>query len=219
MRHCPRCNVTVRGDTPRCPLCQTSLPGEREPAHYPKIQTLYRQYETLFRILILSIVSGGVISTAVDMLIPGPVQWSVFVWLGLLSFGIGVFTVMKRFHNIPRAISNQTFLIAAACVLWDFGTGWRGWSIDYVAPILFIVAMATMAVAARVRKIPAADYIFSFAVGAVYGVAPLIFLLTGVLGVILPSVLCISFSIISLTGILLFQGRDIWQEIVKRFHV
>ena len=46
-------------------------------------------------------------------------------WLSL------ALAVRKR-KNIPKGMLYQVALLSIICMIWDFATGWNGWSIDYV---------------------------------------------------------------------------------------
>lgn len=219
MTTCEKCRVTVRGDQTRCPLCQGRLSGAPDGAVYPHIPTVYRQYETLFRLLILGTVAVIVACGAVNLALPGGGPWSLLVVLGAGCFWIALAIALRSLHNIPHTITNQAAVVSVLSILWDAFTGWHGWSVDYVMPIACALAMTVMATVAQVLRMPAEDYLVCFAVDALFGVVPLILYLTGALGQVLPSLICIAISVLSLAAIIVFEGKNIRLEIAKRFHL
>jgi hypothetical protein len=110
-------------------------------------------------------------------------------------------------------------LIAVLSVGWDHATGWRGWSLDYLIPIVCIVAMISLAVIAKVTKMPIGDYFVYLFADITFGIVPLVFYLTGLLHVVIPSIVCIAFSVISFTALLLFEGKFMRLELTRRFHL
>ena len=52
-----------------------------------------------------------------------------------------------------------------------------------------------------------------------FGIVPVIFYLTGILNVRIPSVICIAVSLISFFAILIYEGRNMLKEIEKRLHL
>ncbi|MEG1880684.1 MAG: DUF6320 domain-containing protein, partial [Oscillospiraceae bacterium] len=214
-----KCNVDVRGTATLCPLCQSKLKGSETEDIYPKVPSLFKEYEIFFKFLILLSVAGSVICVAINLMIPQSGYWSVFVLLSVACFWITFMSTVKKREAIPANITIQVVLVSVFCVLWDYITVWRGWSLDYAIPCICTVGMVSMAVTARVTKIPIGDYIASFIMDICFGIVPIIFYLTGVLEVQLPSLICVALSIISLVTIVLFEGKNMRLELTKRLHL
>ena len=219
MRTCKKCGVNVRGAETVCPLCQHRLSGESGEAVYPQIPTIYRQHELFFKCLILSSVAAGVICTAVNLLLPAGGVWSVFVVLGILCFWVSLAYAVRKKDNIPKNITVQVFLVSVLSFGWDLMTGWHGWSLDFVIPIACGAAMLSLFIIAKVMKLPPEEYIIYFMVDILFGVVPLVFYLTGLIRVAVPSVICISLSFLSLSALIIFEGKEMLRELVRRFHV
>lgn len=147
----------------------------------------------------------------ISLLISGVVA---SVWL---SLSVGYF---KR-HNLLKNAMWQLMLVTVGGFLWDYSTGWRGWSVAYVLPIADLTIQASMVILSKIYYRLAKDYMIYFVMAAGYGVLlPLIFLLTGrVTGTAIPSVLCIACSVIMLAGLLIFKGKEFLEEMEKKFHV
>ena len=219
MRTCKKCNVKLRGAETVCPLCQHRLLGEPEEAVYPEIPTIYRQHELFFKCLILSSVAAGVVCAAVNLLVPAGGCWSVFVTLGIICFWVSLTYAVRKKDNIPKNITVQVFLISALSLGWDLITGWQGWSLDFVIPIACGAAMLSLFIIAKVMKLPPEDYIVYFIVDILFGVVPLVFYLSGLIQIAVPSVVCISLSFLSLSALIIFEGKEMLRELVRRFHV
>ena len=219
MRYCEKCGVIVRGAETVCPLCQHRLSGEAEKRAYPLVPTVYRQHEMFFKVLILSTIAGGVICAAINLLLPQSGYWSVFVALGILCFWISLAYAVRKKDNIPKNITVQVFIVSVLSFGWDWLTGWRGWSLNFVIPIACSVALLSLAIVAKVMKMPPGDYIAYFTVDIVFGIVPLVFYLTGFVSIATPSVVCISLSVLSLSALIVFEGKNMLQEMAKRFHV
>lgn len=218
-RTCKKCGIEVRGAEIVCPLCQHRLSGEPGETVYPRIPTVYRQHELFFKCLALSSIAAGIICIAVNLLLPSGGFWSFFVVLGLLCFWVSLAYAVKKKDNIPKNITMQVFLISVLSYGWDLVTGWHGWSLDFVIPITCGAAMLSLFIIAKVMKLPPEDYLVYFMVDILFGVVPLIFYLTGLIHVAVPSVICISLSSLSLTALIIFEGKEMVRELVRRFHV
>lgn len=219
MMYCEKCGVKVRGTNTICPLCQHRLSGEAEIMTYPLIPTVYRQHKLFFKILILSTIAAGVVCAAVNLILPQSGYWSVFVALGIPCFWISLAYAVRKKDNIPKNITVQVFIISVLSFGWDWLTGWRGWSLNFVIPIVCSVALLSLAIIAKVMRMPPGDYIAYFTIDIVFGIIPLVFYLTGLVSITIPSVVCISLSVLSLAALIVFEGKDMMQELAKRFHV
>lgn len=219
MKYCEKCKVSIRGKNANCPLCQNRLSGADEEELYPCVPTIYRQYELFFKMLIFLTIMTGVLCVAVNLILPDSGFWSLFVVVGIACFWISLMYALQKKDNIPNNITAQVFILSVLSIGWDWFTGCRGWSLNYVIPIACSVAMISLAIIARVTKMPAEDYIVYFIIDIVFGIVPLILYLTGQLGFIIPSVICISLSVLSLSALILFEGKNVLSEMAKNFHV
>jgi hypothetical protein len=219
MRYCEKCGVKIRGAETLCPLCQHRLSGQAEENVYPLVPTVYRQHETFFKVLILSTIAAGVVCAAVNLLIPQSGYWFIFVALGILCFWIFLAYAVRKKDNIPKNITVQVFFLSVLSFGWDWLTGWRGWSLNFVIPIACSVAILSLAIISKVMKMPSGDYIAYFIVDIMFGIVPLVFYLTGLVSIAIPSVVCISLSILSLSALIVFEGENMLRELSKSFHV
>ena len=210
MRRCNKCGVNVRGSGQVCPLCQSRLTGEAEPDVFPSIPTVYSQFEMLFKLLIFITVSGGLISVALDLMIADGLSWSVFVLLGIVCFWVRIF---------PKNITYQVVLVGIISVVWDFVTGWYGWSIDFVIPIACVVAITSLGIIGKVLKMPSGDYIFSMIADGLFGIIPMILYALKLVHIIYPSIICFTLSLISIASLLIFDGSNIVSGMKKRMHL
>jgi hypothetical protein len=219
MRKCEKCGVTVRGLGRYCPLCQSRLTGTPEEDIYPKIPTLYRQFAVLFRWMIFGSIAGCIICMAVNILIPSKIFWSLFVIIGVICFWLSFSFAIRKRDNIPQDLTIQVFLATIICIVWDLVTGWKGWSLDYVLPIACSGAMISLIIIAVIMKLQPDEYILYFIVDILYGTVTLLLLLTGVTHIVIPTIICITISLVSLTGLIIFQGKAMRQELIRRFHL
>lgn len=132
-----------------------------------------------------------------------------------LAWAVGFF---KRYNLLKNAMW-QLILITVGCTVWDVLTGWRGWSVTYVFPIADITIQVSMMILARIYYRLAKDYMIYFIMAAGYGILfPLIFLLKDMIRTPVPTVCCISFSIIMLAALIIFKGKEFKEEMQKKLH-
>ena len=126
---------------------------------------------------------------------------------------------IKRYNLLKNAMW-QLILITVGCLIWDLGTGWHKWSIDFVFPGISVIIMMSMLMITKLQRLAANEYMIYFVMAAGYGfVIPLILLLTGVLGVTFPSVICVGFSFLFFMAQVIFKRRELGEELNKKFHI
>ena len=165
-------------------------------------------------------IAAIVISMMTDIIISPGVHWSVFVAAGCatmwLTMAVGY---VKRFNLLKNA-AWQLLIMSGICVLWDLGTGWRGWSVNIGIPDICLLIQVVMLIISRIRSLSPREYMIYYVMAAVYSmILPLILLVTGVIHYKTPSVICIGCSFLLLIGLILFKRKEFKEEMYKKFHV
>ena len=165
-------------------------------------------------------IAAIVISMMTDIIISPGVHWSVFVAAGCatmwLTMAVGY---VKRFNLLKNA-AWQLLIMSGICVLWDLGTGWRGWSVNIGIPDICLLIQVVMLIISRIRSLSPREYMIYYVMAAVYSmILPLILLVTGVIHYKTPSVIRIGCSFLLLIGLIVFKRKEFKEEMHKKFHV
>jgi len=221
MKNCEKCNINIIGKRESCPLCQGLLTGKdnEQEEVFPHISTVYKQHNMFFKVFILISIIIATVTVSLNIIFPQKGAWSLFILGGLASVWISLITAINKRNNIPKNIVYQLMIITIALIVWDYMTHWKGWSIEYAIPLMYVFAMISMAVISKVMKLNIEDYILYMIIDGLFGIIPVIFLLIGILDVIYPSLICVTTSIISLSAILVFEGESMRSEMKKRLHM
>ena len=118
-----------------------------------------------------------------------------------------------------KAIVWQLGAISAITLLWDLFTGFAGWSLNFVLPIFIPCAQLAAFIVATALCLRPAEYLFCMTLCILAGFLTLILLLCSVLKIIYPSVICVGVSLVALAGLLLFKGRELKDDAVRRLHL
>ncbi|WP_019229863.1 DUF6320 domain-containing protein [Sedimentibacter sp. B4] len=219
MKYCNNCKVNVVGNRKYCPLCQEAIKGDPNDEVFPTISFVYREHGLFFKIMLLASIVIATVSVAFNILFPQRGAWSLFVLGGLGSVWASLITAINKRNNIPKNLVYQVMIISVITILWDLITGWRGWSITYVIPLVCVFAIISMAIISKVRNLHVEDYILYIIIDGLFGIIPVIFILMGLVKSLFPSLLCIVTSIISLSTILIFEEQKLRAEIKRRLHM
>lgn len=219
MKYCEKCRVSVRGGRERCPLCNAVLQGEQEPGGFPILPDEHRRRRLWTSILALVSVAACVICLLLNFVFRQDGLWSLFVLGGVLCMWIMLGIALHKQRNIPKTLVWEVFVVSLLCVFWDSCTGRKGWSINFVMPIICMGAMVTLVFMFRLFHVPSGSLIVYLLVDFLLGVVQLLLLLFGWITVQLPSLLCVGLSLIMLAAMLIFRGKQVKEELKRRLHM
>lgn len=221
MKYCRHCKVYIREDHDKCVLCENilneELNGEIEEV-FPEIPPFYESHLGIKIMVFISIVAL-VVSFGFNMIFPSEINWPILFMFAVISIWVGLIIIIQKRYHIAKKIVWQVFIISILAVFWDYKIGWRGWSLDYIIPIASVSAMIIMYVTAKIMNLSSNDYITYVLLDGVFGIVPVLFIIFDLLNVVYPSIISIGFSVISLSAIFIFQGKEIKAEITKRMHI
>jgi len=213
--------VHVVGAPAGCPLCQGPLTGKIDGNGdiYPDIPFAGKPHQLLFRLLVLGTVAAVVGCIAALIGLPGHRMAALSGIAGLASGWLTVGIAVRKRGRPLKAVFWQVCVLSILVLAWDYGMGWRGWSVDVVLPALYICTMLAMAVIARVLHLRPSDYLLYLVLNILLGLIPLALLLCGVLRVVYPAVICAAASVLFLTILILFEGPALKGELLRRLHL
>lgn len=216
---CEKCNVTVRGNYSRCPLCQQPLAGEAVDGIFPHVKPHIRRLKKIMRLAAFFSIVSVVTCVALNVAFPSYGWWSVFVIAGLASLWLSLGVLINKMDNIYKAIVWQVVLISVLALVWDVFTGFRGWSVDFVIPILCTASMAALAVIAQAARLNLEDYVIYLVIDAVWGILCILLIIFNIAEIIIPSLICVAVSVISLSALYIFAGQALKAELKRRLHL
>ena len=165
-------------------------------------------------------IAAIVISMMTDIIISPGVHWSVFVAAGCVTMWLTMAVGYVKRFNLLKNAAWQLLIMSGICVLWDLGTGWRGWSVNIGIPDICLLIQVVMLIISRIRSLSPREYMIYYVMAAVYSmILPLILLVTGVIHYRTPSVICIGCSFLLLIGLILFKRKEFKEEMHQKFHV
>ena len=187
---------------------------------FPKDARPNYEGKKVLQIFTFCCIAAIVISMMTDIIISPGVHWSVFVAAGCVTMWLTMAVGYVKRFNLLKNAAWQLLIMSGICVLWDLGTGWRGWSVNIGIPDICLLIQVVMLIISRIRSLSPREYMIYYVMAAVYSmILPLILLVTGVIYYRTPSVICIGCSFLLLIGLILFKRKEFKEEMHKKFHV
>ena len=187
---------------------------------FPEDERPNYEGKKVLQIFTFCCIAAIVISMMTDIIISPGVHWSVFVAAGCVTMWLTMAVGYVKRFNLLKNAAWQLLIMSGICVLWDLGTGWRGWSVNIGIPDICLLIQVVMLIISRIRSLSPREYMIYYVMAAVYSmILPLILLVTGVIHYRTPSVICIGCSFLLLIGLILFKRKEFKEEMHKKFHV
>ena len=141
MSRCRNCNVEILDETSVCPLCHSVLEQTEELENmYPDAR--HKNQKMLFasRVFLFCAIVTEFVLINIDFGGDFRVHWSVLAGLGLLYvYAVLRYAVLGKSGYQAKMVV-LVFLAVLLTVAVDIMTGYRGWSVEYVASggLLFV---------------------------------------------------------------------------------
>ena len=218
MKTCPNCKIRVGGAPAYCPLCQSQLLGEPEAPLWPRVMPETRSFTLFYKIFAFLLLSAALISVAVDYWF-GWLGWSVVVVVCVAAFLFTLRVAMRTYQSVPRLLFQLLLAVSIVTVICDFYTGWDGFSLRWVAPILCSVTLILNFILSFVKRGFAENGLVYLLMNILLGAVP--YLGVWLLWEETPVawVVCLLISAITFLGLVVFQGRTLGRELHRRLHL
>lgn len=217
MKHCSRCRVDILTPGALCPLCGAPLAdtGEAEISVYPRCENK-AAYHFIKRLLFFLSVVVAIVCIAVNYLTSADLWWWTLVVTALVYTWIAVPHAMRRGGNGGGKILMQVICASALTVLIDMETGFYGWAVDYVVPVILCAGIVSVVLLIIVRPTNWAFYVLYQAILALFGFVPIVLYFTGVAHALIPALIVALLSAASITGMIVFGDKSIKNEFRRR---
>lgn len=193
--------------------------GEKKAEYYPDISFDPKKYHFMLRFLIMLSIIVGALLIEINLLTSHEIWWSLISSGAIVYFWVTMLFSIRHHTNPAAKILVQMLGAMALCVLADFSTGYRGWSVNYAVPGMILAAdLATLALMlAHFRSWQ--SYLLFQIEYAVFSLIPLLLYFLGVVTRPLLALLAIGGSWILLLVTVLFGRKKAKTELKRRFHI
>ena len=221
MQFCPNCKVHVAGDKRCCPLCKGQLEGEGAPETevFPQLSAPRKPERVAMAVITVVCIAVGVACAIINMLVSPQVWWCLFVVAGLVCAWLVTKVGLCYRKDVLQSIGWEIALISVLSILWDVGTGWRGWSLSFVFPCACLAGLTLMMILAFFMHLPPRAFAGPFGGLVLLGILGAVPAVMGLITEKRPALACGGICLVLLAGGLILFHHTFWPEARRRFHV
>ena len=194
-----------------CEQEENDFPGQKEQPHGTAKLGL--------KIFSFTCIAAVVLCWMMNFLATPQMWWAGYATAGVFCAWLLIRVGYQKRKNPLKNSMWQLIFIMIGAILWDYATGWIGWSVDFAIPLAVLMNGATMQILARAYKMEVSEYLFYLMQSGAAGIVPAILWLTGTVRITWPSVICVGLSVLYLIGLFFFRGKDFMREMQKKFRV
>lgn len=202
-------------------LEKIGIPVERidSSENFPDLSVEKSKKNLLMKCFTFFCLASAFICGMINWLTTPGVWWSGYAAGGLLCMWVMTNVAVSKRRDIMKNAVWQTLLVSIALILWDFFTGWNGWSIDFGFPSVILLSIIVMVTVSLSLKLESPRYMIYFLIVCVWGMLPGVLVFAKAVTIRLPSVICSGTSILVLLAFLIFQRQAVINELTKKFHI
>lgn len=219
MQYCPKCRVNIRGEKTGCPLCGGRLTGDPEPGGFPVLERRRFSHMSVVKVATFCYLSLFIILMALEILSDFRLAWVPFVILVMTIVWGDIMVGVYFRNNLVKTFAIETYLVMAGCLLIDFLTGWRGWSLSYVLPSGFLLLVVATVCVGKMADLRLEEYIMYLVTTMLLSLLQIIPVLTHANPAPVPAVASVTILLIMGCAAVIFRFQDLRSAAEKLFNL
>lgn len=185
---------------------------------YPKILNIEKG-KIIKKILLLVSVIISIILVLINFCIDSTNKWSLLCIVGIIYVWFTTLYSLKRNVNIASHVMIQMICITALTLAIDYILGYEGWSITLAIPIIIMIGNVTLLILTIVSRKKYIKYAIYQIIIFILSMIPLILMKYSIQNYNLPTIISSSIAGATLCLTLILCGRDLYKDIIRRFHI
>lgn len=185
---------------------------------YPKILNIEKG-KIIKKILLLVSVIISIILVLINFCIDSTNKWSLLCIVGIIYVWLTTLYSLKRNVNIASHVMIQMICITALTLAIDYILGYEGWSITLAIPIIIMIGNVTLLILTIVSRKKYIKYAIYQIIIFILSMIPLILMKYSIQNYNLPTIISSSIAGATLCLTLILCGRDLYKDIIRRFHI
>lgn len=185
---------------------------------YPKILNIEKG-KIIKKILLLVSVIISIVLVVINFCIDSTNKWSLLCIVGIIYVWFTTLYSLKRNVNIASHVMIQMICITALTLAIDYILGYEGWSITLAIPIIIMIGNVTLLILTIVSRKKYIKYAIYQIIIFILSMIPLILMKYSIQNYNFPTIISSSIAGATLCLTLILCGRDLYKDIIRRFHI
>lgn len=217
---CLKCNININSNTHICPLCKNELKKEGKLEDvFPVIPTVHKGHGLFLKILALIFLASTVICMIINLMVSKKLSWSLVVAAGIACVALTIALAMRKRHSFARLTFSEYVLIVVGSIIWDYFTGWKLWSLDYVLPLVSMLFIYISFILRLFFPYQLRNYFMNLVLACIVALVPVVLLMLDIITVQWTAYVSAITSVLMLSSLVIFDAKKIKKELESRFHV
>lgn len=191
--------------------------AEKEQKLYPTLHHVNKSHLAI-RICFLISIFLSITCFIVNIATGNHLYWSIIATLGIMYVWITSLYAIKKNVTIASHVMLQTIVVSILAFLLDIVIGYRGWSLAMALPIIIITANSTMLILLIVSHKKYFRYLIYQLIIFLWSMLPIVLVIRWGVQRTFFLLLSTIIAIIVLAITILVCGKDVKEEIKRRFH-
>ena len=221
MKHCDKCNVEVNTELNHCPLCFNEIKGDNNTTGLYSVSTskpkeIQKSHKTR-KVFFLISLAVMLVCGLINYLTKTPF-WSGIVGLSVLYLWILVRHTIMSNRNVFEKIALQILGVLSILLMTNHVSG-GGWFLEYVFPALLCFVIFTLNMILFISKRRKTFEISFLIIELIILIISIIFVSIDVCQFKTMHLVVLVASAFSIVGIIVMDGKNLFQEITKKMHL
>ena len=220
MLNCRKCRITIRGDKERCPLCGGPVTGEKEESVFPVLPRPAVSRLSFMRVSLFLFLAFEVAMVVLACSLSEPPAFIPFL---MAAAGIGIIDIALSVYyrnNLMQLVVLEIYIGLGLVLLTDLYTGRPFWSVNWVAPAVFVGLTITIAAVGKASHMRVEEYILYLLFDVIVStVLQTVLILTKVNTFRVPALISMAFVIVFFLWMVIFNYQAFGRESKKLFNV
>ena len=223
MNKCWNCGVELIDPTNVCPLCRCITENDSEEdmwePTYPHADKAIKKIQRALNIYTFAAIVAEVIFVWIDFNTGESFWWSIMLGAFLIYGFITLKFSVQKHIDYQFKMLLQTLLGVSVLILIDYLLGFRGWSLKFVLPAVFILIDVSVIVLMIVNSRNWQSYIPMQLLIIVLCLIPFVLSHFGISAFYMIDVIALGVAVLVFIGTLIVGGKRARDELYRRFHV
>ena len=223
MRRCSSCGGEVLGQWADCPLCRVELDPVDTAASdgaevFPAPPLRFDRRQVWAAVVALSVLVL-IFSFTAPAIVPGLAPPVRTVWLSVAVVWLVVIAAVQRRRNVGSLVGWLVVLLSTAAVVWNQYDGPAFWATTWVIPAICTAANLALGSIVWIIRLDPQEHLAKALLVGLIGLMPGLFVVFGWVATPLPALICVGFSLLVVSLILIIRPRQLGSALRRRLHL